>query len=104
MNRMISPLHISLDLRKHCIETEIRRLHNQSIGAYFKADANEKPALEPRIELLEKALKTFDFNHLRSTYPPLAGGGKAEVALVSESNDDLGLIVERQKVELSKPR
>jgi len=104
MNGIMSPLRIPLDLRKHCIETEIKRLHNQSIGAYFKADANEKPALEPRIELLEKALKTFDFDHLRSTYPPMAGGGEADVALVSEPDNDLCLFVDREKIELSKTK
>jgi hypothetical protein len=71
---------IHLDLRRHCIETEIKKLHDSAVGAYFKAGA-DKPALEARIELLKLALEAFDFPALRSRYPELCGGSSSAALL-----------------------
>lgn len=73
-------MEIKLDLNRHCVETEIKRLHNRAIFQYFKLDKEqgfktkqEKQILENRIELLEQALKKFDFGFLRSKFATLAG-------------------------------
>lgn len=66
---------ISLDLKNHCIETEIRLQFEKAMASYFRADASLRKALEPRLILLESALKTLDFARLRSRHPELAGGG-----------------------------
>lgn len=45
-------MKIRPDLSSHCVDTEIKRLHHQSLSRYFKADAAEKTRLEPMIECL----------------------------------------------------
>jgi len=80
---------MKLDLSKHCIETELKRLYNRSVSRYLKMKTDD-PRLEADIELLKAALERFDFPRLRSSYPILAGGpGNNEVELAG--NDD-GLV------------
>ena len=43
---------IELDLSKHCIETEIKRLYNRSVSQYFKPDT-DKALLEKQIDVLK---------------------------------------------------
>ncbi|MDY6792956.1 MAG: hypothetical protein SWH54_16955 [Thermodesulfobacteriota bacterium] len=64
-------MKIQLNLSRHCIETETKRLYNQAVLKYFKAD--DKDRREKQIEILQHALKTLDFGKLRSTHPELAG-------------------------------
>ena len=64
-------MKIKLNLSRHCIETEIKRLYNQSVLKYFKAD--DKDNIEKQIEILQHALQTLDFGKLRSAYPELTG-------------------------------
>lgn len=64
---------IPLDLHRHCVETEIRRLHNRALRTAL-APGGLSPALEARLQLLQQALETFDFPRLRSLDPILAGG------------------------------
>jgi hypothetical protein len=71
---------IRLDLRKHCVETEIKRRYNRALSQYFKS-GGRRQELEDQIEVLQRALETFDFNALRSTYPALAGRSEDSVRL-----------------------
>jgi len=64
-------MKIKLNLSRHCIETETKRLYNQSVLKYFKAD--DKDNIEKQIEILQHALQTLDFGKLRSTHPELGG-------------------------------
>lgn len=70
---MTEPIVIVLDLLQHCVETEIRRLHNRALRTAL-APGGLSPDLEARLELLQQALETFDFPRLRSLDPILAGG------------------------------
>jgi len=81
-------VEIKLDLNKHCIETEIKRLHDRAIFQYFEQDKTkqEEQTLENRIELLEQALKKFDFGFLRSSCVTLAGHNNDDVILYRENN------------------
>ena len=86
-------MKIKLDLNRHCIETEIKKMHDMAISQYFKRDKKhgfktkqEKQTLENRIELLEQALKTFDFGFLRSNFVTLAGNNNDDVILSRENN------------------
>ncbi len=58
-------MKIVLDLKRHCIETEMKRCTNAAISRYFKADS-EKTDLEYEIALLQLAHRAFDFLQLRS--------------------------------------
>ncbi len=86
-------MEIKLDLSRHCIETEIKKMHDRAIYQYFKRDKEhgfktkqEKKTLENRIELLEQALKTFDFGFLRSNFVTLAGNNNDDIILSRENN------------------
>lgn len=91
-------MDIKLDLNKHCIETEIKRLHNRIISQYFKSNGN-KAKLEERLELLQKALEELNFGKLRSTYVELAGHNNDVITLSKEENQ-LVIRINGIKVEL----
>jgi hypothetical protein len=76
-------VEIQLDLRRHCVETEIKKLYNLALGAYFKPGA-DKLSLEARIGLLTRALESFDFPALRGHHPDLCGGSSQPVVLFEE--------------------
>ncbi|OQW99308.1 MAG: hypothetical protein BWK74_02505 [Desulfobacteraceae bacterium A6] len=77
-------MKILLDLSKHCIETEAKRIYEESLKLYFKAPDSKRPGLEEKIEGLRNFLEHSDFNHLRSSNPVFAGreGGKAVLHLL----------------------
>jgi len=83
---------IQLDLRRHCVETEIKKLYNLALGAYFRPGA-DKHSLEARIGFLTLALEGFDFPALRSRYPDLCGGGSQPVVLFEDIEGVLRLRV-----------
>lgn len=74
---------IQLDLRRHCVETEIKKLYNLALGAYFRPAA-DKQGLEGRIGLLTSALESFDFPALRGHCPDLCGGSSQPVFLFED--------------------
>ena len=78
--RRVIMLKIRLDLSEPCIETEIKRKHNQAISVYFKT-GKDRYHLESLTGLTQQALKMFDFKGLRSQYPPLGGNTNIEVFL-----------------------
>jgi len=78
-------MKIPLNVSKHCIETEVKRVYEESLRQYFKAPDSKRPELEEKIEGLRNFLEYSDFKHLRSSHPFLAGseGGKAVLHLLS---------------------
>ncbi len=82
---------MKLDLSRHCIETEIRRLYNRSVSRYIKLK-KEDPVLEVDIELLKAALEGLDFPGLRSGHGELAGKQGSSVVELA-ANDDGGIVV-----------
>jgi len=85
-------MNIKLNLRQHCIETEIKKCYHRSVSQYFNSDKN-KELLEEQIEMLKTALEQFDFPRLRSKYPELAGHNDAEVFLSKDLQDHIMLIL-----------
>ena len=73
-------MKIRLDLSKHCIETAIRKQYHQQISRYFRIP-DEREHLQAEIEVLIRALESFDFPLLRRTYPELEGHCSSEVIL-----------------------
>lgn len=74
------PMPINLDLTRHCVETEIKRIYHRALSIYFRAGA-DKTQLEQTLALTQQALEHLDFSFLRSQYPPLAGHSDVPVAL-----------------------
>jgi hypothetical protein len=87
------PVELILDLRRHCIETAIRRRYDQALGAYFK-DESARPQIENAIELLLEALETLDFPTLRGTYRPLAGKTETPVTLSRDPQGHLSIHID----------
>ena len=93
------PVKIRLDLSRHCIETEIKRLYNKSVSLYFKG-RNSQQALEIRIDLLKNALERLDFAFLRSRHPILAGSGEGDVFLAVDQDGDIRIITPEEVIRL----
>ena len=82
-------IKISIDLSRHCIQTETKRVYERLVMDCFTFDDLDK-ATETKLGLLKQALETFDFKKLRAGYPELAGGSDQKVTLAA---DDGGRIV-----------
>lgn len=77
-------MEIPLDLSKHCIHTELKKLYSKSIGKCFR-ESVEPDEMEDRIEMLREALEELDFGGLRSKYRELCGGDPtSRVSLVKD--------------------
>jgi hypothetical protein len=79
-------MRIDLDLTKHCVETEIKRVYHRALASYFKTGA-DTAHLEQIIALTQQALERLDFSFLRSQYLPLAGHSAVPVTLVWHEQD-----------------
>jgi len=89
------PVELILDLRRHCIETAIRRRYDQALGTYFKQE-DARPRLEKDIELLLEALETLDFRALRGAHRPLAGKIESRVTLSRDPQGQLSIHIDGQ--------
>lgn len=92
-----TPVKLTLDLRRHCIETAIRQRYNKALGTYFK-DESARPRLEQNIELLLEALETLDFPALRGTHSPLAGQTDSQVMLSRDRQGHLSIDIDEQRL------
>lgn len=80
---------ISLDLSRHCLETEIRRQHERTVAEALRPNA-DAAGTETRLVWLRSALDGLDFQRLRSDHPSLNAESQADVAL--EISGDLSRI------------
>jgi len=90
-------MKIQLDLKHHCIETEIRRVYNQSVSAYFRQSEKTR-ILEVKISLLKQALETIDFGALRSKHPELAGHRPVAATLCTGRESEIVIWINARKV------
>ncbi len=91
-------MRINLNLSRYCIETAIRRRYNHCLSQAFKTRSLDRD-LEREINLLKTALESLDFSHLRSTWPELAGHGKAEVSLEWSHCHRIGIRINGHPIE-----
>jgi hypothetical protein len=78
-------MEILLDLSRHCIETQAKKVYEQELGRYFKAGPENRPLLEQRIELLKNFLEGVDFGDLRARHPALSGNNPEAAVLLGDS-------------------
>lgn len=90
---------IDLDLSRHCIATEVKRLHNRCLSDYFKG-RGEPAVLEAQIALLGRALEELDLPALRGGHPLLAGGSPVTAALSGSDSSPLTLTLEGAPLSL----
>jgi len=95
---------LTLNLKKHCIASEIKKLYNKSVSTYLKKSKNNSyetdPGLEATIELLKKALEQLDLPGLRNRYPVLAGKTDTLVTIGLNNDQELSLTIENQIIKL----
>jgi len=83
---------IKLNLIKHCVETELKRLYNLSPSEYFKPGSKQEE-IEKRIDILKTVLENSDFSNLRSTHPELAGKSEANIVLTTDEQDHVVILI-----------
>lgn len=87
-------IEISLNLKKHCIQTAIKRKYNQQISKYFKLNPTENTEIiESEISLLKEALEHLNFSWLRSTYPELQGGGEDKIIMAAGADNNITISI-----------
>jgi hypothetical protein len=92
-------MEIFLDLKKHCIQTAIKRKYNQRISKYFKINKSENTEIiEAQIALLKEALENLNFSYLRSTYPELQGGGEDKIILKKNTDNQITILINGGKI------
>ncbi|RJP95337.1 MAG: hypothetical protein C4518_01475 [Desulfobacteraceae bacterium] len=97
-------MKIPLNLKNHCVQTEIKRQYNRLIAHYFKLKTPEDTAeAEAGISLLQTALKSLDFGRLRSSYPELQGGGENEIFLTTGPDDTLLILINGRQINATDP-
>lgn len=93
-----NPMIIHLNLRNHCIETEIRQIHNRCMVSYFK-NPDDRNELSETIEVLVQVMADWNFPALRSTYPELAGGGDLPVQLIADDPEQVTLRIDGREIQ-----
>ena len=102
-------MFIPLNLSGHCIETEAKRIYEESIREYFKAPDSMRAELEEKIEGLRNFLEYSDFNHLRSLHQSFASLEVGEAALYLFANNSFkietdGSFYKPQKKTVDNPK
>lgn len=91
-------LKIELDLRKHCIETAMKRSRNRLLSEYFRSKGGDTES-EQKLALLQKALTSFDFLSLRTLHRELAGDSGARVILTDNGDSTPGITINGRIVD-----
>jgi hypothetical protein len=89
---------IELDLRKHCIETAIKRFSNRLLSEYFRSRGSDAE-LEEKLAMLQKALMRFDFPSLRSVHKELSGNSGARIILTDSGDNMPGITIDGRVVD-----
>ena len=76
-------MNIKLNLKKHCVETELKRLYNRNLSKYFKPGCNQKQ-IEKIIDVIKTVLENSNISNLRSKYPELSGNSEANILLTTD--------------------
>lgn len=88
---------IELDLRKHCIETAIKRLHSRLLSEYFR-NREGNVEIEEKLSLLQKAMRRFDFSALRTERKELAGKSDARITLTDNGGSLPGIDIDGRSI------
>ncbi|MCG6909538.1 MAG: hypothetical protein LJE94_05375 [Deltaproteobacteria bacterium] len=91
------PVKIRLDLSRHCVETEIKRLYNRNVSRYFKNRLGRQD-IEIQIDLLKQALEQLDFPNLRSRHPILAGNVEGDIFLGVDADGNMQLMTPEEVI------
>ena len=73
-------VQMQLNLKRHCLLTEIRRRYEQILAEALHSPDNGTARVD-RIEFLKDVLEQVDMVKLRGEMPELGGGSEADVRL-----------------------
>lgn len=98
-------MNIKLSLKRHCIETEIKKQYNKAVSDYFKAGGkgDAQQDLDSRIDILHQAIETLDFRYLRNQYRPLRGETDDDVTLARDTANQLYLYINGEPIHAKNP-
>ncbi len=85
-------MKIKLNLKKHCVETELKRLYNRSLSQYFKPGSNQKQ-IEKITAIIKTVLENSNISNLRSKYPELSGNSEADIVLTTDRQDQIVILI-----------
>jgi hypothetical protein len=85
-------MKIKLNLKKHCVETELKRLYNRILSQYFKPGSNQKQN-EKIIDVIKTVLENSNISNLRSKYPELSGNSEADIVLTTDRQDQVVILI-----------
>ena len=85
-------MKIKLNLKKHCVETELKRLYNRSLSQYFKPGSNQKQ-IEKILAVIKTVLENSNISNLRSKYPELSGNSEADIVLTTDRQDQVVILI-----------
>ncbi len=85
-------MKIKLNLKKHCVETELKRLYNRNLSQYFKPGCNQKQ-IEKIIDVIKTVLEHSNISKLRSRYPDLSGNSEADIVLTTDRKDLVVILI-----------
>ena len=85
-------MKIKLNLKKHCVETELKRLYNRSLSQYFKPGCNQKQN-EKIIDVIKTVLENSNISNLRSKHPELSGNSEADIVLITDRKDQVVILI-----------
>ena len=91
-------MNIKLNLKKHCVETELKRLYNQSLSQYFKPGSNQKQ-IEKIIDAIKSVLENSNISKLRSKYPELSGNSEADIVMTADRPDQVVIIINGLEID-----
>ena len=87
----MKPDIIQLNLSKHCIETELKRLYNQAFNRLIRA-VEPDPGIEKRFQNMVTALEKLDFQKLRGKHPELSGCREnTTIELIVSGENDISI-------------
>ena len=85
-------MKIKLNLKNHCVETELKRLYNRNLSQYFKPGSNQKQ-IEKIIDVIKTILENSNISNLRSKYPELSGISDADILLTTDRQDQVVILI-----------
>ncbi len=83
---------IKLNLKKHCVETELKRLYNRNLSQYLKPGCNQKQ-IEKIIDVIKTVLENSNISNLRSKYSELSGNSEADIVLSIDRQDQIVILI-----------
>ena len=91
-------MKLTIDTRRHCIETGAKKKYERLLRQYFKpgCSENEKHVLEQQIQALIYFLENADFSDLRNQYHISGQAAPSSVLVIPEAFEQMYIHLNHQ--------